>query len=175
MLHLIPAPVHRAGLRLAHHIRLRWWRLRKPKLAGCRILALDHEGRILLVRHSYGSGFWMPPGGGIGRGEDPVAAACRELLEEVGCLLQWAMRLDSIEDRLHGSGNSVHIVAGLTLDAPRPDRREIMEAAFFAPHALPEPMTTPLRAQLPVWLTAATAARPADAVPAPPAPPAPTG
>ena len=174
MLHLIPAPAHRTALRLAHRIRLRWWRLRKPRLTGCRVLAIDSEARVLLVRHSYGSGYWMPPGGGMAQGEDAVDAARRELLEETGCRLEWAARLDLVEEQLHGAGNSVHVVAGLTLDAPRPDRREIVEAAFFALHALPEPMTAQLRAQLPGWITAATAARPADAVPVPPAPPTPT-
>ena len=75
MLHLIPAPAHRTVLRIAHGLRLRWWRMRKPRLAGCRVLALDREDRVLLVRHSYGSGKWMPPGGGLTRGEDALAAA----------------------------------------------------------------------------------------------------
>jgi 8-oxo-dGTP pyrophosphatase MutT (NUDIX family) len=175
MLHLIPAPAHRILLRIAHRVRVRWWRLRKPRLGGCRVLALDREARVLLVRHSYGTGHWMPPGGGLGRGEDAVLAARRELLEETGCRLEWAVRLDLVEERLHGAGNSVHIVAGLTLDLPRADEREIIEAAFFAAHALPEPMPAMLRHQLPGWITAATAARPADAAPAPPVPPAPTG
>ncbi len=174
MLHLIPAPAHRAALRLAHGIRLRWWRLRKPRLGGCRILALDSAARVLLVRHSYGSGQWMPPSGGMERGEDAVAAARRELLEETGCRLEWAARLDLVEERLHGAGNSVHIVAGLTLDAPRADDREIVEAAFFAVDALPDLMPAALRAQLPGWITAAIAARPPDAVQAPAAHPAPT-
>ena len=174
MLHLIPAPIHRAVLRLAHAIRLRWWRLRKPRLGGCRILALDSTARVLLVRHSYGSDHWMPPGGGLRRGEDAVTAARRELLEETGCRLVWAARLDLVEDRLHGAGNSVHIVAGLTLDTPRADDREIADVAFFALDALPEPMSAWLRAQLPGWITVATAARPGDEGRTPRSPPAPT-
>jgi hypothetical protein len=55
MLHLIPAPLHRAGLRLAHVVRRHWWRLAKVKLNGCRIFAFDEAGRVLLIRHSYGS------------------------------------------------------------------------------------------------------------------------
>ena len=97
MLHLIPAPAHRAALRLAHALRRRWWRLRGARLAGCRVLALDAAGRVLLVRHSYGSDLWMPPGGGLARGEDAVAAAVRELREETGCRLVGAHLLKSVE------------------------------------------------------------------------------
>ena len=72
---ILPAPVHRVGLRLAHRVRARWWRWRKPNIEACRVLALDSEGRVLLVRHSYGTSAWMPPGGGMARGEDPVGVA----------------------------------------------------------------------------------------------------
>ena len=175
MLHLIPAPAHRTVLRIAHGLRLRWWRMRKPRLAGCRVLALDREDRVLLVRHSYGSGKWMPPGGGLSRGEDALAAAHRELLEETGCTLHWSARIDLVEETLHGAGNAVHVVAGLTHDTPRPDGREILEASFFELHALPEHMPALFRAQLPMWIRAATAARPRDPAAALSPPPAPTG
>lgn len=175
MLHLIPAPAHRIVLRLAHGTRRRWWRLRKPRLAGCRVLAFDGEGRVLLVRHSYGSGKWMPPGGGLERGEDAVEAARRELLEETGCTLEWAMQLELAEELLHGAENAVHVVAGLTRDNPRADGREIVEAAFFAAAALPDFMPAMFRTRLPDWLTAATAGRPEDAAFPPSGPRAPTG
>jgi 8-oxo-dGTP pyrophosphatase MutT (NUDIX family) len=175
MLYLIPAPAHRIVLRLAHATRRRWWRLRRPSIAGCRVLALDPDGRVLLVRHSYGSGKWMPPGGGLARGEDALAAARRELLEETGCSLEWALLVELAEEDLHGAGNAVHVIAGLTRDTPLADGREIIEAAFFAAHALPDNMPAMFRARLPGWLTAATAARPEDAALPPFPPPAPTG
>ncbi len=163
MLHLIPAPLHRTGLRLAHGLRKCWWRIRRPRLGGCRVLAIDGEGRVLLVRHSYGSRQWMPPGGGLSRGEDALAAGMRELREETGCRLEAAHLLDLVEERLHGAGNSVHVVAGWTSDRPRADNREIIEAAFFALHALPDDMPAQLRRELPRWVTAMTAARRPDA------------
>ena len=156
MLYLIPAPLHRTGLRMAHAIRLRWWRIRSPRLAGCRVIALDSEGRVLLIRHSYGSDRWMPPGGGLARGEDPVTAAQRELREETGCRLEHARMLAQTSEDLHGAANLVHIVAGITRDAAIADGREIIEAAFFAIDDLPEAMPPRLRARLPDWVRAAT-------------------
>lgn len=154
MLHLIPAPLHRAGLRLAHALRKRWWRLRKPRLQGCRVLAIDGAGRILLIRHSYGSGQWMPPSGGLRRGEEPLVAAVRELREEAGCGLDAATQVALIVEALHGTGNAVHVIAGRASGAVRPDGREVIAAAFFTLDALPGDMPAGLRADLPGWVAA---------------------
>ncbi len=133
MLRLIPAPAFRVALRVAHRVRLQWWRVRRPRLAGCRVLAFDAEERLLLVRHSYGSGKWMPPGGGLTRGEDALAAAARELLEETACRLERAVLLALSCELVGAARNDVHVVGGYTPDPPRPDGREIIEARFFDP------------------------------------------
>lgn len=154
MLHLIPAPVHRALYRLAHGLRCIYWRACKPRFDGCRIVALDGQGRVLLIRHSYGSGEWMPPSGGIPKGEDAVATAVRELREETGCDLEGAVKLAVLEERLHGATNMVHVIAGRAIGAPRPDNREVVEAAFFPPDALPDRMPQAVRLQLPGFVRA---------------------
>lgn len=41
------------------------------------------DGQLMLVRHSYRA-HWGLPGGLVGRGEDPSAAAVRETREEIG-------------------------------------------------------------------------------------------
>jgi len=137
MLHLIPAPLHRAGLRLAHTLRKLWWRARKPLVTGVMVLARDGEGRVLLVRHSYGSGLWTLPGGGLRRGEDPAAAAAREFAEELRCASGPFTFLGIHEGTLHGAPNRMHVFACTISETPDPDRREIAEARFFAPDALP--------------------------------------
>lgn len=155
MLHLIPAPLHRAGLRLAHALRRHWWRLAGVKLMGCRIFAFDQAGRILLIRHSYGSGNWMLPGGGIDRGEEPLAAALRELQEECGCRLDQPRLFAVSEERLYGTVNRVHLVAGTAVGVPRGDGREVIELGFFSEHELPQPLSPTLTARLEEWLDAA--------------------
>ena len=157
MFRLIPPPLHRALLVQAHRLRVVWWRLRKPLLIGCRVLAFDEAGRVLLVRHSYGSGRWMLPGGGVARGEEPLVAACRELAEETRCALLDPREIAVIEEPLAGATNRVHVITGQAVGVPQGDGREIVEARFFAPEAMPSDLARQLQANLAGWIRTATA------------------
>jgi 8-oxo-dGTP pyrophosphatase MutT (NUDIX family) len=157
VLRLIPPALHRVLLVQAHRVRLIWWRARRPVLQGCRVLALGQSGDVLLVRHSYGSGRWMLPGGGIGRWETAITAACRELAEETGCTLRNAACIAVIEEPLSGAINRVHIIAGHAEGWPKADGREIVEARFFAEDGLPHDLAQQLQDNLADWIRTAKA------------------
>jgi 8-oxo-dGTP pyrophosphatase MutT (NUDIX family) len=144
--------------RAAHRLRLVWWQVRRPRVRGCRILAFDITGNVLLVRHSYGSGRWMLPGGGLGRNEDAVAGARRELAEEVGCLLDDARLVTLLEEPLSGATNHVHLVTGRTAEAAIGDRREVIAAQFFMPGAWPANLAVSHQSGLDGWVKAAAIA-----------------
>lgn len=58
-----------------------------PVRWSIRVLVIDEAGRTLLAQFGddrTGQRWWVPPGGGIEAGEDDLACAHRELLEEVG-------------------------------------------------------------------------------------------
>jgi len=141
MLHLIsallPPPLHRAALRLAHRARKQWWRWRKPLVLGVMVIARNGEGQVLLVRHSYGSGMWTLPGGGVKRREDPARAAAREIAEELACSAEGLAALGVHEGLLHGAPARMHVFTARLAGMPRPDGREIAEARYFPPDALP--------------------------------------
>lgn len=153
MLHFLPGPLHRLALRRAHGLRLWWWRKSGRTVRGCNVIAANAHGHVLLVRHSYhASGVWMLPGGGLGVGESPVDAACRELAEEVRCTLAGPHHLGTFTLDRSGWTNVIEVVAGTTTDLPRPDGREIAEARFFDPHALPHPNGGSAQTIIASWL-----------------------
>ena len=155
MLQLIPASLHRLALRAAHGVRRRWWRIARVQLEGCRVLAFDDAGRVLLIRHSYGSGNWLLPGGGIARGEAPLAAAMRELQEETALTLTDPRCLAVVDEPLYGTINRVHLFAGTGAGALRCDGREVIAARFFAPGDWPPGLSPKFARQLADWLALA--------------------
>lgn len=123
---------------LAYRLRRRAMALVGWRTRGVKVLAFDASGRVLLVRHRYGrSDLWMLPGGGIARGEAPIAAALRELMEETGCRLNAAAIVGQWEARAEGRRDTVWLVRGTTTDTPQIDGVELAEACFFPPDALP--------------------------------------
>jgi 8-oxo-dGTP pyrophosphatase MutT (NUDIX family) len=47
-------------------------------------IVIHHQGKVLLIRNSYGLQFWTLPGGGVKKNERLEEAAIRETREEVG-------------------------------------------------------------------------------------------
>lgn len=152
MFGLLPAPLHRLLLRIAHRARVRLWRWQRREVRGCNVLAFDPAGRLLLVRHSYQhTDLWMLPGGGIARGEDPADTGRRELAEETGCRLDGAAWFGTDIAQMFGWANRIELVAGSTADTPRADNRELAAATFFALDQLPDNTSSATVHRLALW------------------------
>ncbi|WP_137679923.1 NUDIX hydrolase [Aurantiacibacter suaedae] len=138
MFRLIQQALARLAYRIAHRLRLSYWRLRKPTVHGCSVIARNRAGELLLVRPSYGGSQWQFPGGGMGKGEDPLDAARREFAEETGLALHAAHALEPQRRDLHGATNVVHVVLGEAEGEPQSNGGEIVEAGWFGRAALPD-------------------------------------
>lgn len=112
------------------------------KKLGAAAVIWDDQGRVLLVKHSYGRYNWELPGGGAEEGESIAETATREVREETG--------LEVVAHHVAG----VYYEAGIDMlhfvfhcerreaaTVPRPDGLEISECAFCSPAALPGPIS----------------------------------
>ncbi|WP_127089046.1 NUDIX domain-containing protein [Aquabacter cavernae] len=107
---------------------------------GVRVIAIDAENRVLLVRHGYTPG-WHFPGGGVDVGETTEAAARRELKEETNVEATGPLRLTGLYFNSR-FGNRDHVAcyrASTFTCGPVPAPGfEIAEIGFFPLSALPQ-------------------------------------
>ncbi|MDP1628911.1 MAG: NUDIX domain-containing protein [Parvibaculum sp.] len=127
-----------------------YWRLRRPLTAGVRGMVFDAEGRVLLIRHTYIPG-WYLPGGGVERGETMLTSLRRELDEEVGVILRGEVRLAGLYANFREFKSdhvALYVVAYGTYERVPRRSPEIAESGFFAAGALPEGTSASTRARI---------------------------
>jgi ADP-ribose pyrophosphatase YjhB (NUDIX family) len=116
---------------------------------GARGLVTDPDGRVLLIEHSYVSG-WYLPGGGVERGETVQEALSRELVEEAGIEATGPLVLLSVHSN-HRRHRNDHV---LLFRVPRwrqvepTSRGEVLNIGWFQPDDLPEDATPSTRARV---------------------------
>lgn len=143
-------------LRIADVVRRLVWRLFGPRTIGIRGLVVDEEGRVLLVRHTYGKPTWHLPGGGVKRRESLVQALARELQEEVGVTITGPVRLHGTFSNMT-EGKSDHISVFVVDRWQRQasdgagDDAEIEAVARFAPDGLPADVSPGTRRRILEW------------------------
>ena len=131
--------------------------LTRPVTLGVRAIALDADGRVFLVRHTYTPGFYLP-GGGVESGETAPAALTRELLEEGGLELGEPPRLIGFYYNPRHSRRdhvALYVARNVRQREVRAPDWEIAESGFFARDALPADATASTRARLAEYFDAA--------------------
>lgn len=124
-------------------------RLKRGMTLGVRAVVFDWDGRVFLVRHGYVPGYHLP-GGAVDRGESAEAAIVRELREEGNLTLSERPVLAGFyfQRRLKVDHVALYVVRGAGQTAPVVPNREIREAGFFVPDALPDGTTAPTRRRI---------------------------
>lgn len=140
--------LYRTAYRCAYQLMRAYWLLFHPRTKGA-LVALWHEGRLLVVRNSYVS-YYSLPGGYLKRGEAFRDAAVRELSEEL------ALRIDpadlqlalEVEHDWEGKRDHVQLFELVLKRAPHfeVDAREVVAACQVTPEqALQLELFPPLR------------------------------
>jgi 8-oxo-dGTP pyrophosphatase MutT (NUDIX family) len=127
-----------------------YWRFARGMTFGVRVLVLDGEGRVFLVKHSYVTG-WHLPGGGVEVGEAAVDAMRRELKEEGNIVFDGEAVLHGLFFNRHVSRRdhvAVYVVRSFHQASKPVPNREIVDCGFFDVNALPEGTTKGTRSRI---------------------------
>ena len=120
-----------------------------PRL-GVRGLVIDPNGEVLLVRHTYIGG-WYLPGGGVERGESAESSLARELAEEANVEIAERPQLHGLFFNPKASPRdhvACYVIRKFRQSAPHVPNFEIAEARFFAASSLPAETTRATRARI---------------------------
>ena len=127
-----------------------WFLLSRPMTLGVRMAAINQDGEIMLVKHTYVTG-WHLPGGGVDAGESCNEAVIRELTEETGLVPQKQPQIFNIYfNTIASKRDHVALYQCQTLsdgEAKTPDK-EIAEARFFPLDNLPSDTSAGTRRRL---------------------------
>lgn len=126
-----------------------WHRQMRGLTLGTRTAVLDGQNRVLLVRHSYAAG-WFLPGGGVERGETVYQSAIREIREEAGIVADADPELKGIclnDPQFPGDHIAVLVLRRFTRADWQPNL-EISAAEFFGLDHLPEGTSAGTRRRL---------------------------
>lgn len=138
-------------LRALYQMRLAYRRIARPLTLGVRCLVVREDGHVLMVRHTYLPG-WYLPGGGVDRGETIEAAVARELHDEVGVVPLERPRLFHTYSnfREHKSDHIVLFSLNRFTIEPNPNS-EIAEHGFYDPATPPEATSEATLRRLAEW------------------------
>ncbi len=109
---------------------------------GVRGVVENERGEVLMVRHTYVDG-WFLPGGGVERGEPAEEALARELVEEAGVQLEGPATLVGIYSNHRHFPNDHVLVYRATAwrEVPASSVGEIAEVRWVDPLNPPEGAT----------------------------------
>ncbi len=120
-----------------------YFRLTRPMTLGARIIAINENNEICLIKHTYTKG-WHLPGGGVEKGETIFIAAQKELLEEAGLFAEFEdLELVSFHSNFHNfKGDHVAIIRAKKWEVREFNNfKEIAEIKFFKYEDLPQDTT----------------------------------
>lgn len=133
--------------RILHYVHL----VRRSHTLGVRAIVQKPNGAVLLVKHTYVNG-WYLPGGGVEWGETFHQAVEKELREEAGVTLTSPAKLLALYHNKSASKRDqvalYHCPNWQQLKKPNLPNQEILAADFFPLDALPKGTTNATKRRL---------------------------
>jgi 8-oxo-dGTP pyrophosphatase MutT (NUDIX family) len=131
--------------------RLYWWLVR-PITGGVRAIVVNQQGEVLLVRHTYQEG-WFLPGGKTHRNEDDKDALRRELREELGIKdISISQELGKYENTYEYKKDTIVVFVVDVFTQSDKRHFEVERHDFFKPEMLPEQTSPGTRRRIEEWL-----------------------
>jgi 8-oxo-dGTP pyrophosphatase MutT (NUDIX family) len=119
---------------------------------GVRMLLLNKDEEVLLVKHTYQKG-WYTIGGGVESKETPMGAMLRELKEEVGVTLTSKLKLFSVYySRNEKRDDYIIFYIGRGGIQEKADSPEIAEQQWFALDKLPDDISPATKRRIQEYL-----------------------
>ena len=139
-------------LRLATLARRSYWWAFRPVTKGVRAIFVDPTGSVLLVRHKYSDG-WFLPGGGVRGREREEDALLRELKEELG--MPEALEVSTLgiyQNDYEYKRDTITVFVVRVPAFKASSGFEIDSFGFFAPGVLPAGVSPGTRKRIEEWL-----------------------
>jgi 8-oxo-dGTP pyrophosphatase MutT (NUDIX family) len=129
------------------------WRVVRPRTRGVKIMLFNDDGKLALIRNSYGnSDLFVLPGGGIRPFEDPATAAKREIREELGVMVTAVSLRSRHSNAAEGKRDEVHLFEARTDCTLHIDGFELSEARFVPLDDLPATTSPATRRRIEEYL-----------------------
>jgi 8-oxo-dGTP pyrophosphatase MutT (NUDIX family) len=145
--------IKRLAYKLAVRVLQLYWFVFRPRTSGVTCIIRDADGRVLMVRHTYGKPAWSLPGGGTKRNETSEAAVRREIQEEIGIELVDLRQVGSFLNTVEFKRDRVTVFTARPASAALNLRREeIADARWIDVDELPSPTAPVAKRSLALWL-----------------------
>ena len=137
-------------IKLAYWMRRIYYFIARPVTLGVRILLIDEE-QVILVKHSYEQG-WFLPGGGLKRGETLEQSICREAAEECGAVLYEVHFIGTFHNFVEYKSDHVNLFLSEDFSLHEKRDHEIEMLSVFPLGQLPDDTTPGSRRKIAAYI-----------------------
>ncbi|MDO8469720.1 MAG: NUDIX domain-containing protein [bacterium] len=131
--------------------RFYWWLVR-PTTRGVRAIVVNQVGEVLLVRHTYQEG-WFLPGGKNRKHENDEDALCRELREELGIgVTSTPKKLGEYINTYEYKKDTIVVFVVDAFTQKNIKHFEVEKHNFFKPGVLPERTSPGTQRRIEEWI-----------------------